>query len=1055
MTDIGCIRVSPSNMSSNRFTIIKASAGSGKTFQLVFHYLSYALRFENSGYYKHILAITFTTAAAAEMKHRVLSKLSDIAEGKDKSEMTSKLQEKLGISNDILRKRAAAAYTDMLHHYSQLSILTIDSFTHRLVRSFAKDLQLNNDFNIELNSQTLQEKAVDRMLEFIGQDELLTNYLHRYSADLLEDGKTWNPREALIKMAKEIFNEEGQEPLQKLESVDLPQIQQEHRKLRQLIKEHESKTSEIASAILQLLDKTGITPEDIPYKSTGYISTLSKYKASQAIPKTPGRLSNLMEKRIWIHKQADKESHDRFETIKDQANALLDTLEELLTDEALKRYALIKKITDNMYTLGLIDRMNEYAGEIRVEENMVLLSDFHRMINAIIQGNDAPFIFERIGARYKHILVDEFQDTSKMQWMNLVPLIHNCLSEGHESLVVGDAKQSIYRWRSGYVEQFISLPELPPEFDMPFAAKMFDDNKEFIRLVTNYRSSQSVIEFNNSLFPKLAEKMPACREVYQEVIQEKNSNKTGYVRLAGNHLLDGKSEEAENFIQNELVNAIHECLKDGFAPGDITILTRTHKQGTQCADILREHDIKFTTAESALLIHSATVRIVMGYFEFHLFPQRRFAAFDVVQSLATLHPHISLAEFISEQLNFKENRAIDLNSFLSKSFTDVSRVMVGENVFHQATSLLRALHIPIDNSVEYLLELIKQHCIGKNHDLHRFIDWWKEHKHKLSAAAANNPDAVQVMTVHKSKGLEFPVVIYPNFADKAKTSDMWVSVPEDICDLPAAFIKVEANKKDDNYDTDTEDDEADLTTEITLEKKRRYLDEINTLYVSCTRAVMRLYFIQKKGTSPFNIMLDNTLYEVFPEFKSTGVCTHGIAEPYTTELYNSTPLHVPSLKGKEVLFPRLKLRSIRERDTPEILYGKLLHECFSLLVNHTTTTQIVDRVLRGRADASEHRDRLLNDLNKILSDTKASAWYSENITALCEREIIALDGSTLRPDRVIVGNDRIIVVDYKTGKESRKHAEQVNQYKSQLQQIYNLPVEGYLLYTEGPTIVEV
>ena len=175
--------------STNRFTIIKASAGSGKTFQLVLHYLRYALRLDNPGYYKHILAITFTTAAAAEMKHRVLSNLRAIADGSDTSAMSPKLQQMLSISPETLRARASAAYTHMLHHYSQLSILTIDSFTHRLVRSFAKDLQLNNDFNIELQPQNLQEKAVDRMLEFIGQDELLTRYLHRYSSGLLEDGK--------------------------------------------------------------------------------------------------------------------------------------------------------------------------------------------------------------------------------------------------------------------------------------------------------------------------------------------------------------------------------------------------------------------------------------------------------------------------------------------------------------------------------------------------------------------------------------------------------------------------------------------------------------------------------------------------------------------------------------------------------------------------------------------------------------------------------------------------------------------------------------------------
>jgi ATP-dependent exoDNAse (exonuclease V) beta subunit len=1034
--------------STNRFTIIKASAGSGKTFQLVLHYLSYALRFENPGYYKHILAITFTTAAASEMKHRVLSNLRSMSDGSDTSPMTPKLQEMLGISKEELQSRANATYTHMLHHYSKLSILTIDSFTHRLVRSFAKDLQLNNDFNIELNSQVLQEKAVDRMLEFIGQDELLTSYLHRYSADLLEDGKTWNPREALVKMAQEIFKEDGQQPLQKLESIDLAQIQKEHQKLRNKIKEHEKKTHETAIALLALLEEAGITKEDIPSKSTGYISGLSKYASNGKIVKPAASIEKLIQDRTWLQKKVTPIVKAKFDTIAQRANGLLDNLSELLSTEALKRMSLIQKIAENMYTLGLIDRMNEYAQEIREEENLVLLSDFHRMINAIIRGNDAPFIFERIGARYKHILVDEFQDTSKMQWMNLVPLIHNCLSEGHESLVVGDAKQSIYRWRSGYVEQFISLPKLPPEFEMPFAEKTFDTNKDIIPLVTNFRSSRSVIEFNNTVFLDLAPKLPEYKEVYDGVKQEKKSEQIGFVRLAGDHLLDKKSDEFKNFIQDELIQAVKSCQADGFALGDITILTRSHRQGTACAEMLREHNIKYTTAESALLIHSTTVRIVMGYFEFHLFPQRRFAAFDVVQNIAAIHPHISIADFISEQLNFKEYRTIDLNGFLSKTFDDIEKVMIGENVFHKAISLIRALQVPIDNSVEYLLELIKQHCIGKNNDLHRFIEWWKEQKHKLSAAAANNPDAVQIMTVHKSKGLEFPVVILPHFSENAKSSDLWINVPDDLCDLPAAYIKVESIKDGDSFDEEGDD----LSSEIGLEKKRRYLDEINNLYVACTRAATRLYFIQEKGGSIFNKMLDQTLYDVFPNFKTTGVEEVGVKERYITKQASTKPLHVPVLKGKEVLFPKLRLRSTRERDTPEMTYGKLLHECFSLLQSKNDVTHIAERVMMGKANSGLYKNRLIKDLQQILQDPMASSWFKGEGTVYCEQEMITHKGVTLRPDRVIVLEDRVLVVDYKSGKESAHHIQQVNNYKSELTNMYNLPVEGYLLYTEGPVI---
>jgi ATP-dependent exoDNAse (exonuclease V) beta subunit len=327
-------------------------------------------------------------------------------------------------------------------------------------------------------------------------------------------------------------------------------------------------------------------------------------------------LKKLLNEREWINSKAPAEVKERFAAIQNECESIADVLSELLSEEAMKRYSLMLKINENIYTIGLIDRMNEYAHTIREEENLLLLSDFHRMINVIIQSNDAPFIFERIGARYKHIMVDEFQDTSKMQWMNLIPLIHNCLSEGHENLVVGDAKQSIYRWRSSYVDQFIQLPGIPSEFSMPSAEQTFKNNARGVALQVNYRSSTSVIDFNNGLFPELAKQLPAFQEVYDEVLQIKSKDKIGFVRVAGNHLLSKDDNEADAFMEKEILSAIQSCLADGFAPGDITILIRSHTDGDKCAAILSENNIKFTTTDNALLMHSVTVRIIMGYFEF-------------------------------------------------------------------------------------------------------------------------------------------------------------------------------------------------------------------------------------------------------------------------------------------------------------------------------------------------------------------------------------------------------------------------------------------------------
>jgi ATP-dependent exoDNAse (exonuclease V) beta subunit len=359
------------------------------------------------------------------------------------------------------------------------------------------------------------------------------------------------------------------------------------------------------------------------------------------------------------------------------------------------------------------------------------------------------------------------------------------------------------------------------------------------------------------------------------------------------------------------------------------------------------------------------------------------------------------------------------------------------------------LQLPIDNGVEYLLELIKQHCIGKNNDLHRFIEWWKEHRHKLSAAAVNNPDAVQIMTIHKSKGLEFPVVIFPHFIEKSKPSPLWIDVPKDICELPTAYITVDANKENEALDSEDSDD---LTEEISLEKKRRYLDDINNLYVACTRAASRMYFLQEKGGSAFNKMIDETLSNIFTEYKLTGTAEFGVQELHQTKQATAQPIHVPQLKGKEMLLPRLKLRSKLQRDTPEIIYGKLLHDCFSLLKTASDLDAVLETVLKGRADAGKHREKLTQDIQQVLTHTTAAEWFDGAASVYCEREMIASNGATLRPDRVVVFQNKVVVVDYKTGKESPNHSKQVNEYKQELERIYSMPIEGYLLYTDGPGI---
>jgi ATP-dependent exoDNAse (exonuclease V) beta subunit len=430
-----------------------------------------------------------------------------------------------------------------------------------------------------------------------------------------------------------------------------------------------------------------------------------------------------------------------------------------------------------------------------------------------------------------------------------------------------------------------------------------------------------------------------------------------------------------------------------------------------------------------------SAKVIMGFFEFSIYPKHRFAAFDVVQGLASIHDQISVRSFVEDYLNNKDKKTLQLQTFLAAAFGDLSHIMQGENVFHMAISLLRSFQLPADSGVEYLLDHIRNQCIGKNMSLQRFIEWWKEHRHKLSAAAAQHDEAVQIMTIHKAKGLEFPVVILPNFSAKAKDNNLWIDLDEEEYKIPSAFVSI--RMKDEEGD-----EEESMHEGVSEEIQRIFLDHMNTLYVACTRASQRMYFIQEKGHNSFNRLVDLALTKALQGFGTSASFEIGQPERFTRK---------PSVN----IIQKVKLIPRTQQDSPALAYGKLLHECICLLRNKEGIAGAIERVLRGKQNQRMWTDKLQTDLHNLLHHAEAGHWFSGSDPIFCEQEIIDNSGNSIRPDRVVVGESMITVIDYKTGIERPAHSAQVEGYKRELASIYNRPVEGYLLYTDGPKILKV
>ena len=1035
-------------MTSGLFKVIRASAGSGKTYSLVKEYLLLALKHNSPWYHRHILAITFTNAAAAEMKERVLLRLQEFCAPGNATSIFSEIKVALHLSDEELKERSNAVYNHMLHNYGQLSILTIDSFTYKLIRSFAHDLHLRHDFNIEMETSTFIESLVDSCIEQIGIDDELTKYIVTFATRNLEEEKTWDIREQLIQISKQILSESGARALEKLDGYSLEDFSTISKTLYKSNQEFENSIAQIANEGLAIFNSASISTSDFVYGGSGTISYLNKISGGTL--EMPGtRISTLLGSTNWASKKADPTAMASIHGIKDDLTTVFQKLIASITPETLGAYYIRELIRKNTDSLGMLHRLEEFSRSIKEENNILLISDFHHLVNAIVRENEAPFIYERIGTRYKHILFDEFQDTSQLQWTNALPLIQNSLAENNFNLLVGDAKQAIYRWRGGDVSQFVELPVIAPEANPHRSPAFLDHHFTKEILSENYRSAQEVIAFNNRLYELLAPELTQLKSAYDAHQQNPVRMNIGLVKVETVEEVD-KMERWESTAK--LIRTyIEECLADGYKPGDIAILThKGTKEGGKIASMLMEHNYQVVTKDSLLLEHSPVVRTLIAYLEMVSDPDKKFAPIALVQALAELHSQISLDTFIEK--NIKRNgKEIEIHTvaYLEEHFGKQEFPFESDAIFSLCITLLRYFNIEPDTCAEFLLEKIKQLCIGRNYTLVAFLQWWQENKIKLYTSSVATSEAIQVMTIHKSKGLQFPVVIYPRLSTQDVLSEIWITPEKEICDLPSALVKLRSLSSKEN-------EGIKWPREFYEENEKMHLDEINTCYVATTRAEDRLYMIQEQSCRKWvSKILLNAFDKHFDGFQTSRFWETGTREQFISKFETDT-INVIPFSGEKYLRPQLRILPVKPYQNSHMEYGSRLHLC---LAEIKTPDEIVSAVLKVMAAQSifddQMKDALIKDLKSVISDNNIAPWFEPGLQLMLEKEICLADNSVARPDRVVIYVDHVDVIDYKTGIHTPQHEAQVRTYVSHLSKIYTQPVQGYLLYTQDLQIIPV
>ena len=509
-------------MENTPFKIYNASAGSGKTFTLVKEYLKICLRAKFPKKFVEILAITFTNKAASEMKERIIKSLKafsnpDCAE-QTELDMMRLIADETGLKKKELQSRALLIFENILHNYSQLAIGTIDKFTHRVLRTFAHDIGLSNNFEVEMEHKILLKQAVDLLISRTGEDEKLTKLFVNFIQDKTSDDKSWLIENDFYTIAEELLKESGQEHCESLKSLSLDDFFKLREKLQNYINKIDDELSVIGRAFVSDCKDCGLLLEWF----VGGVSGLPKYfeylysKSWEKYIPSASNFKNL-EKDGWYSGKAPKERYAQIDAIQEKFYPLAKKAIEILED--YPKYLLFKLIARNFYSMAVLHEISKELQQIKKQNNIIPIGEFNKKIAEVLQNEEGNFIYERLGECYANYFIDEFQDTSELQWKNLFPLIENVIVDGQKPgsvMIVGDAKQAIYRWRGGEVDQFINLQQLAATPHSKRAYKM-----RCLSLKTNYRSKAELVNFNNSLFSSIADQIE--KEQYRALFKNLNT----------------------------------------------------------------------------------------------------------------------------------------------------------------------------------------------------------------------------------------------------------------------------------------------------------------------------------------------------------------------------------------------------------------------------------------------------------------------------------------------------------------------------------------------------
>lgn len=1042
-------------MQSPSFSIYDASAGSGKTYTLVKEYLKIILSSPKNDAYRNILAITFTNKAVHEMKSRIVGSLSEFAKDEPSAkayDLMEDISRDTGLSVIKIKTKSQQIIKHLIHNYAAFDISTIDKFTHKVIRAFAHDLNLPMTFEVTLDTENLLVEAVDAIIAQAGEDETLTKLLIDFTMEKTDDDKSWDVSREILDTGRLILNENNRNEILHFQDKTIGEFVEIKAKMQALCKELEKANEELAVKAIELIDKNGIDSKS--FSRGTFPNHLESIKNGKFNPKNK-----------TFHEFDDiainKTAKDRA-LIENIIPELLQILKEVYQN--FEKRDFYKAFLKNITPLSLLNTVSNELAKIQSEQNILSISEFNAIIHREIQNQPAPFIYERLGERYRNFFIDEFQDTSEMQWQNLIPLIDNSLSGlddfGNKGtlMIVGDPKQSIYRWRGGKAEQFIELSKDVNPFNNP--------DKQLKHLNTNYRSYSEVIEFNNAFFKLISAEF--SNEDYKDLyenhsFQNTNSKKGGYVNISFLPIVDKNefADEDEVVEKSDLyvlatLNTIQEVVKQGFEYKDIVILTRKRDQGISIANYLTEQGIPLLSSETLMIQNAAEVRFIVHLLRYlnnsaNLESKANFLHYLASNKELSMPVH----DFIALGMSYKLEKEFEnwlLTFDVSFSFEDVRK----KSLYEAVEIIISKFILPSEGNayVQFFLDIVLERDIRNQAGIADFLVFWDKNAEKFSIPSPEGNNAVRIMTIHKSKGLEFPVVIMP-FADEdynRKPKDkLWLDTEEIDLGVPKALV--------DNSSA-VEGFGESASAVFNLKKQEELLDNINVLYVALTRAEEQLYVISQSlkakndGEYPNNMasffikfLINEGVYDEEKLNYEFGNKTRLSKVSKTLDLVKTIPIVREVLNPKNIKIAQREALMWGTHQQEAISYGNIVHEILAFVKDKSDIDLAVAKSLENGLITYDQVDQVLQTLKEIVNHPELTVCFNGNDTVLNEQTIVQKEGRILKPDRVVfLENKEALLLDYKTGAINAKYQRQIQEYQDAIEDLGYKVLKKALVY---------